>query len=193
MRLAGFKRRASRLEMNNLLADDHSELGEMLDELFSAFETGDVEKSFAKLDIFWARLAMHIRAEHLHLFPAILSAIAARSKTIENGGSVPSLERAKSAIAQLRLDHDFFMHELAAAVKQMRELRGGSFQKTSQTIAAVRGKIIEISRRLEEHNELEESEVYNWADTLLADAERAALDARMKKELDNLPPRFGNL
>jgi len=61
--------------MNDLLGHDHTDLGESLSELFAALNAGDVEKSYERLDMFWARLAMHIRAEHLHLFPAILRTV----------------------------------------------------------------------------------------------------------------------
>jgi hypothetical protein len=61
--------------MNNLLASDHDELDELLDKLFASFDaSGSVEQIYQKLDLFWARLAVHIRAEHLHLFPLILGA-----------------------------------------------------------------------------------------------------------------------
>ncbi|HSK71996.1 MAG TPA: hypothetical protein VK892_09900 [Pyrinomonadaceae bacterium] len=179
--------------MNNLLASDHSELDEMLRELFSALETGDVEESFKKLDVLWARLAMHIRAEHLHLFPAILRIFDLDGETIKMKSLTPSLETAQNAIKQLRDDHDFFMHELAFAIKQMREMRKKDIQNISKQLSEVHQKVIAVSRRLEAHNELEESEVYRWADTLLNSAERAALNEKMQKELDNLPPRFDNL
>lgn len=52
------------------LADDHGALDEVLSQLWKALDTGDVLVSHDKLDLFWARLAVHIRAEHLHLFPA---------------------------------------------------------------------------------------------------------------------------
>lgn len=61
-------------KINESLASDHAELDELLGELFAAFEAGEIELIYRTLDLFWARLAMHIRAEHLHLFPAILGA-----------------------------------------------------------------------------------------------------------------------
>ncbi len=57
--------------MSDMLTGDHLELDALLAELFLAFRDGDVELIYQRLDIFWARLVMHIRAEHLHLFPAI--------------------------------------------------------------------------------------------------------------------------
>ena len=56
------------------------------------------------------RPAVHIRAEHLRLFPAVLSA------TRDDAGLYAEVE---SAVAALRRDHDFFMRELAAAVNAL--------------------------------------------------------------------------
>ena len=193
MRLARYERRTSRLKMKNLLASDHSELDAILKKLFSALETGEVEESFKKLDVFWARLAMHIRAEHLHLFPAILGFFDSQNQIVKENRNAPSLEIVHGAIEELRDDHDFFMHELAAAIKQMRSLRENNQANNQDKLSLVREKITAVSRRLKKHNELEESEVYKWADALLSDAERAALNEKMQKELGNLPPRFGSL
>ena len=57
----------------------------------------------------WARLAVHIRTEHLHLFPAIARRVNA----------------AERAIDRLRADHDFFMRELAQAIAILREFPQG--------------------------------------------------------------------
>ena len=74
-----------------LLGHDHSELDELLGAFFAAVEKGDLDQSFDTLDVFWARLAVHIRTEHLHLFPTLIAAV-------EN----PSSAR-KTAAARLRL------------------------------------------------------------------------------------------
>ena len=66
-----------------LLAHDHSELDALLAAAFSALAAGPVERGFEAVDVFWARLAMHIRAEHLHLFPAVLGAVDAAAKVKE--------------------------------------------------------------------------------------------------------------
>ena len=173
---------------NNLLAHDHSDLDGLLGELFAALDAGDVERADEKLDFFWARLAMHIRAEHLHLFPAILGAFESEKQTKES--SAPSFETAQKIINQLRDDHDFFMHELISAIKEMRDLRAKN-RDASKRLSQVRETITAVNRRLETHNELEESEVYQWIETLLDTPERAALNERMQREIDNLPPRFG--
>ena len=170
-------------EVNKLLANDHSELDEKLNKLFAAFETGDVEQIYQNLDIFWARLAMHIRAEHLHLFPAILHAAE----------KLPSSTRAQNVIEQLQNDHNFFMRELTGAIKQMRLLQENNSQEKPNlllTIGTVYEKIVSVSNRLKTHNEIEETGIYQWADALLNPPERAALNERMRRELENLPPRF---
>lgn len=179
--------------MNDLLAHDHSELDTLLDELVARFETGDARRIFEKLDLFWARLAMHIRAEHLHLFPAILGALDSfkAAHTENRFGTIPG--NAQNILAQLREDHDFFMRELAAAIKEMRRLLENNSPDESKRLSSAREKITEIRRRLERHNELEEAEVYQWAERLLDSTAQADLNARMKKELSNLPPRFDDL
>jgi hypothetical protein len=56
--------------MASVLAHDHSEIDTLTRDLLAALEEGDklqVDKLqvFARLDLLWARLAVHIRAEHL--------------------------------------------------------------------------------------------------------------------------------
>ena len=172
--------------MNDLLTSDHQELDEMLGQLFSAIDSGVTEEVFEKLDLFWARLAMHIRAEHLHLFPAILNVVKSQQQRDNN----PSLESVQNAIEQLHNDHGFFMRELATAVKLMREIDKSNNQDFSKELSIVHEKVSAVSQKLKEHNELEESKVYRWADTLLNLSERTILNEKMQKELDNLPPRF---
>ena len=173
--------------MNNLLAADHSELDALLKELFAALDAGDAARVYQKLDFVWARLAMHIRAEHLHLFPALLRAFESPQARTKSG---LSLENVISRIAQLKRDHDFFMRELSAAIKQIRKLQEINQAEISPQLLSVREKIFDIRSRLKVHNEMEESEVYLWIDTLLDSAERADLNERMRKELENLPPRL---
>jgi hemerythrin-like domain-containing protein len=172
--------------MNHLLTSDHQELDELLGQLFSAIDTGVTEEVFEKLDMFWARLAMHIRAEHLHLLPTILDAVKSQQQT----DKTPSLESVQNEIERLHNDHDFFMRELATAVKLMREINKSDSQDFSKEISIVHEKVSAVSQKLKEHNELEESEVYGWADTLLDPSEHTILNEKMQKELDNLPPRF---
>ncbi|HEX6045334.1 MAG TPA: hemerythrin domain-containing protein, partial [Pyrinomonadaceae bacterium] len=56
------------------LADDHEDLHQLLEQLKKALHETDAGVPRGALDLFWARLAVHIRAEHLRLFPAVLSA-----------------------------------------------------------------------------------------------------------------------
>lgn len=179
--------------MNQLLADDHAELDSLLDDVLAALDASEAQSAFQKLDLFWARLAMHIRAEHLHLFPAVVGAIETRKLAAENV-SPPSLQAAQDAINELREDHDFFMRELSGAIKQLRGLHENRLTESEiiKVITSVRETIAAVSRRLEKHNEREESRIYEWADALLSEPERAALNERMKKEIENLPPRFGD-
>lgn len=193
VRLAQSRYRATRLKMNQLLSDDHAELDSLLNDVFAALDECDAQRAFRKLDSFWARLAMHIRAEHMHLLPAILGAIETQTKLAENV-LPPSLRAAQDAISELREDHDFFMRELSGAIKQLRGLHENrqTEGEITQSILSVREAVAAVSRHLEKHNQKEESEIYEWAGRLLNQPECAALNERMKKEIENLPPRFGD-
>ena len=103
--------------MNQRLESDHEDLHTLLDELYAALEGSDVRDIYQRLDLFWARLAIHIRAEHLHLFPAVLHALSGP----EDVAQAPSLAQAQNTIEELRRDHDFFMHELGRSIVAMRD------------------------------------------------------------------------
>jgi hypothetical protein len=60
------------LEGTKPLAPDHAALHDVLSQLHTALNSGDVAGSHSQLDLFRARLAVHIRAEHLYLFPAVM-------------------------------------------------------------------------------------------------------------------------
>lgn len=175
-------------QITDLLSFDHSELDELLAELFAAFETENVRQIYDSLDIFWARLAMHIRAEHLHLFPAILNNFELNEPLPKTG--VPTFEKVKNTIERLQDDHNFFMRELLGAIKQMRELRENDQTAAEEKLWKMREKIIVVKNRLETHNELEETQIYSWADSLFQTADKITLNEKMAKELANLPPRF---
>lgn len=177
-----------REEVKKLLADDHSELGGLLAEVFAVFETGNLERIYKSLDKFWARLAMHIRAEHLHLFPAILNALKSQSQTKEQ--NVPPFQKVQKAIEQLKDDHNFFMRELLAAIKQMRVLLEANQTDVVSRLSDISRKILAVRDHLEKHNKSEETEVYKWADALLQATERARLNEKMEKEIGNQPSRF---
>lgn len=175
--------------MIDRLAKDHADLDELLGELRTALDGGDIAHSHARLDLFWARLGMHIRAEHLHLFPAILRALSETHKS--DAGNTPSLSQAQNAIAELRRDHDFFMHELSRAIASMRDLLTTINQQVAaRELEDVRARVNAVGQRLVAHNTLEESQVYLWTGRLLSEAEQAALAARVHEELENMPPRF---
>lgn len=159
--------------MSRILVDDHRELDELLDAAFSAIDGGDRAAALANVDLFWARLAMHIRAEHLHLFPAISDSA---------GTGEVSAEAAREKLEILKDDHNFFMRELIAAIKELR--------LENCDLAAVRRTIEPVAELLIEHNAIEETEVYGWAGEWLGEAEYAALQTSMRRELANLPPRF---
>ena len=175
-------------QIGDLLSFDHSELDKLFAELLAAFETENAAQIYDYLDMFWARLAIHIRAEHLHLFPAILNSFKLNKKTKETG--VPECEKVKKVIERLQNDHNFFMSELLTAIKQMRDLCDDNQTDTTKRLKEVREMIIAVNNRLEPHNELEETQIYSWADELFQTADKITLSEKMAKELANLPPRF---
>lgn len=99
----------------SVLTDDHAKIDTLTDDLSAALEEGDKLKDFALLDLLWARLAVHIRAEHLCLFPSILGA------NFSNTATGPTYEEAQGVIDQLRLDHEFFMRELGKRVNHAKD------------------------------------------------------------------------
>ena len=60
----------------DFMEQDHAALGEIFHQLDSALGEGDRVRAFELLDLAWARLAVHIRAKHLHLFPAVFNTLA---------------------------------------------------------------------------------------------------------------------
>lgn len=157
------------------LSDDHEAVHEVLQQLLTALETTNVQASYARLDLLWARLAVHIRAEHLHLFPAVAAAVS----------------EAQSIIDNLRVDHDFFMRELARAIGVLRELPKSIDRANDEAkLAAVRDAVRAVENRLATHNAIEEDKIYRWAGTMLSDPEQIELATHINAELDNRPPRF---
>ena len=172
-------------EASEPLAHDHSALHGILKQLQEALDGEDVATIHSHLDLFWARLAVHIRAEHLHLFPTIINAL--REKMFEHS-LAPNLHEAQLAVAQLRDDHEFFMHGLERAIVTARELSQAVDRSTG--LNAIRNMILEIEKRLLIHNDTEENQIYRWATTVLNEEEQAALAMRINRELVNRPPRF---
>ena len=172
--------------VESLLENDHESLGQLLSELTLSLSNFDVSQSFALLDLFWARLAVHIRAEHLHLFPALSNAASALSAGKDG---LPTSEEIYELINQLRLDHDFFMKELADMIRVMREMKTDK-QVDQPVVEDLSRRLMTITTRLEAHNELEEKQAYAWVGLILNAATWADLGSRIQRELDNLPPRF---
>jgi iron-sulfur cluster repair protein YtfE (RIC family) len=162
-------------QARQLLSDDHEAVHEVLQQLLTALNKNDVQTSHAKLDLLWARLAVHIRAEHLHLFPAIAS---------ESSETQPIID-------QLRADHDFFMRELAQAIGVIRELPPNlDNARYEAKWAAVADTVREIEKRLATHNEIEENQIYHLASTIFSEPAQMELSTRINAELENRPPRF---
>ncbi len=163
-----------------LLESDHAELDELLQDSIAALEAGEAARAFTHLDFFWARLAMHIRAEHLQLFPRVLE--VAESLSIDQ---LPSL------LIELRQDHDYFMRELARAIKAMRLLF--HFGNAAETFAVVRQLVTGVQERLERHNRLEEELVYTIATEKYFDRlSLQSLASSIRSELDRYPNRFAD-
>ena len=163
-------------QVREQLIDDHAALDTVLTQLQTALRAGDLRLAHNKLDLFWARLAVHIRAEHLHLFPTVSSRLQDEGQTV---------------VAQLRKDHDFFMHELARAVDTMRGLLTVSEPSLVKVgLDNITNTILQVEQRLIKHNEIEESQVYDLASTLLNSQEQEKLAKQITTELKKRPPRF---
>lgn len=172
-----------------ILKHDHNKLARQLETLKSSLQNCGLDE-FQVLDLFWAQLAVHIRAEHLCLFPAILG--ADRKQFGVDG--VPSFEKVELAIAQLRSDHNFFMDQLAEAVKTFREIlvQSPPAAELATKLDSISARVSVVASRLESHNLLEEEQVYTWPQLILDSNQLDDLSASMKKELENLPARFND-
>jgi hypothetical protein len=169
-----------------LLEGDHESLGQLLTELDSALTDVNVSRSFELLDLFWARLAVHIRAENLHLFPALANV----SPSLFTGKDcLPTPNDAQKVLEHLRADHNFFMKELAEMVRVMRDMTANQ-RANSEEVDDFRKRLMIITSRLEAHNELEETQAYGWVGLLLDAQTTANLAKRIQHELENLPPRL---
>lgn len=167
-----------------LLTDDHASLDVLLRETGAALRNRDIHAISSKLDLFWARLAVHIRAEHLHLFPTVLGALK-NDAAISVAGL--SLADAEFVVSSLRSDHYFFMRELASAVALVRERRS---KQLSQTLTMIRKIMRGVESRLKRHNEIEESQIYPWATKTLSEQQQFELAGHIRHELMKRPKRF---
>ena len=162
--------------IQTLLGDDHAELDRLLDGAIGSFRIDDVASVYHRLDVFWARLAVHIRAEHLQLFPALLSIAETRTDL-------------RATVEKLRADHDFFMRELTWAIKTMRL---AIENRETETPAGLVSRMDGLKKRLDEHNTIEEAEIYMLADAVLPAQVLEKLVRSATAELENRPPRFGS-
>ena len=169
-----------------LLAEDHRQLDKLLGAVRIALAGESPVEAFETLDLFWARLAMHIRAENLHLFPSVLKRVKGEDgeRPLEY---LPSLE-AQKAIERLTSDHNFFMQQLARARGILRET--GLASNSVVELETVRKIVGGVSERLTAHNELEEMIIYRMPAKLLPREEQVELATRIQRELEKLPPRF---
>lgn len=170
------------------LAHDHAALDKVLRHLQTDLDSGDLAAIHSRLDLFWARLAVHIRAEHLHLFPAVIKGVsrasAAQTYSLK-------LSEAQTSVDQLRAEHNFFMHELAQAICRLRDLLKETGSHSAYVgIGKVRDAVLEIEKRLTLHNQLEETQIYRWAMDILNEQEKADLVTRIDAELAGRPSRF---
>jgi Hemerythrin HHE cation binding domain len=169
------------------LSDDHRAVHDVLKQVLTALPNKDVAASYAKLDLLWARLAVHIRAEHLHLFPAVINRLTGSI----NHAEAPDLSEAQAIVNKLRADHDFFMREFARAVGILGELKRLPDSADSETsFTSVHDAVLEVEKQLANHNELEENQIYRWASTILTEQEQMDLAMRINAELENRPSRF---
>ena len=175
--------------VSEMMKQDHEQLWELLGDLQTALGTGNRVKAFELLDLFWARLAVHIRAEHLCLFPAILNA---PPESFRKAAGVPALNEVEAAIDKLRGDHNFFMHQLSEAVKRFRPVLSQSEhpERSANTLEDIRTRVLAVAERLNAHDALEEKQVYRWPAKILSPPELERLFASLRRELENLPPRF---
>ena len=162
-----------------LLVKDHDELDQLLNTLLASDTFFEQESAFDALDLFWARLAMHIRAEHHHLFPVIVDSFKHSEKANE-------IDR---AIFRLKEDHDFFMKKLAEAVNLLRQLKqsGSDLREASQTVHTL---LLDLKARLESHNSVEEEFIYKMPLAVMTSDQLTQLAENIRREITNIPSRF---
>ncbi len=175
-------------KVSEQLIDDHTALDRVLKQLQSALRSRDIEVAHSKLDLFWARLAVHIRAEHLHLFPTVLSSL---EKAAVSHESVPTLDGGADGHCATASGSRLFHARVGAC--------NGDHAPTIDVVGAahapeglnnVENIVLEVEERLVKHNELEEMQVYRWATILLNSEEQAKLANQITTQLHKHPPRF---
>ena len=144
---------------------DHEEIEVLFRNSMAALHCSLPPEAHAFLDQVWMRLAVHIRAEHKVIFPALAEARPDLGELLQT----------------LREDHDYFMATLA---ESMNHLRGPSpnFALTKDAVEAVR-------LRIKSHNALEETLIYPAADQLPSD-QQDRISQDVSRELAFLPKRY---
>jgi iron-sulfur cluster repair protein YtfE (RIC family) len=149
------------------LGTDHREIDHLFGEAQAAAERRLQVDTHRALDRTWMRLAVHIRAEHRVLFPAVADAQP-------NLGAV---------LQSLREDHDFFMSALAGAVNALKS--------PAVDWTMVRSTLASVHQRLASHNATEEDRIYPLAGQF-PEEQRRRLAGDLSRELAALPERYGN-
>ncbi len=172
---------------------DHKLMQEVLDDLTSLLQKRDVNWSFELLDLFWSQLAVHIRAENVCLFPAILN--APRDAFSEDRG-LPPYQQVKSTIDSLRADHTFFVDQVAQVLRRIRELLADpeiSRISLETALKDIQMTMESVAERLEIHWRLEEKQVYRWPELLLAPDQYELLTTVLSGEVEKMPRRVDRL
>ena len=171
-----------------ILSNDHVELGALLMQLLRSLDESNVDEAYARLDTLWARLAVHIRAENVQVFPDILRALDARPSAGRQ--DVEDSARLRASIERLRSDHDVFMTELKDAVKAVRRvIDDQDGNRTSVVLRSLRVRLGKLEGAFEKHNR-EEDLVYPMSASVLDPVEMGDLMKRVRRELTALPPRL---
>jgi hypothetical protein len=172
---------------------DHKLMQEVLADLTSLLQKRDVNWSFELLDLFWSQLAVHIRAENVCLFPAILNA---PREAFKRDRGLPSYEEVKSTIDSLRGDHTFFVDQIAQVLRRIRELLAEpemSRVGVEATLKEIQTTMEAVAERLETHWRIEEKQVYRWPELLLTRDQYELLTSVLGGEVEKMPRRVERL
>ncbi len=176
------------ISVKELLENDHREINDLFGRAMQALDGGRPSTAHNRLDLFWMRLAVHIRAEHKALFP--------RFEALRSRPDHPAAGRGKefeTTVQSLRREHDEFMLTLSESVATLKKVRRGADAKeVAAKISAVKDRLTGLSERLSRHNIEEESTVYPLIDAWESPASAEALHRQLTAELQRLPSRAGN-
>lgn len=175
------------------LEGDHKLIEEVLDDLLTLLQKQDINRAFELLDLFWTQLAVHIRAENVCLFPAILNA-PRESFGRKNG--LPPFEEVKALIETLRADHAFFVDQVSQAIRRIRELMAlADIPKVGlePQVNEIKETMLAVADRLRAHSDLEHDKVYAWPELLLPADQYELLLHVVSGEIDKMPRRVERL